>query len=365
MTSLTSRERIARILRREPVDRVGIYESFWPETQPKWAREGHLKSDESPLDHFGLDIRDSWCFNTMANLDFTEEVVEETAETRLTRDGNGALLRRHKLHSSTPEHIDFLVKDRETWEKHARPYLVNRDWFRRRIDFNAYREKKQKCARENLFFCWSGVNVFELMHPVCGHENMLVGMALDPEWILDMCKVFADLQITLQEMLFAEEGLPDGIWYFEDMGFKERPFMSPQMYQDLIFPSHQRTCDFAHARKLPVIMHSCGFVEPLLPGMVASGIDCLQAMEVKAGMDLLRIKKNFGHKIALMGGMDVRPLVANDRKAIQAELDRKLPAAMAGGGYCLFSDHSIPDQVEYETYKFFVQRGLEMGTYSS
>ena len=118
-----------------------------------------------------------------------------------------------------------------------------------------------------------------------------------------------------------------------------------------------------HSRELPVIIHSCGFVEPLVPGLVEAGMDCLQAMEVKAGMDLVRLKKTYGDRIAFIGGMDVRTLVANDRKAIQAELDRKLPVAMEGGGYCLYSDHSIPDQVEYETYKFFVERGLEMGTY--
>ncbi|MFH1732602.1 MAG: hypothetical protein ABIF82_13270 [Planctomycetota bacterium] len=31
--------------------------------------------------------------------------------------------------------------------------------------------------------------------------------------------------------------------------------------------------------------------------------------------------------------------------------------------YVLHSDPSIPDSVEYDTYKFFVERGLEIGTY--
>jgi len=80
-------------------------------------------------------------------------------------------------------------------------------------------------------------------------------------------------------------------------------------------------------------------------------------------MDLVSLKQAYGDRIAFMGGMDVRPLVANDLDAVQAELAHKLPVAMAPSGYILHSDHSIPDQVEYETYKFFIQRGLEMGTY--
>jgi uroporphyrinogen decarboxylase len=232
---------------------------------------------------------------------------------------------------------------------------------RRRIHFDLYRQVRQKCIDKDLFFCWGGVNVFECMHPVCGHEYMLMGMALDPDWVKDMCSVYADLTIRLMEILFAEAGLPDAAWFFEDMGFKEKPFMSPAMYKDIVWPAHQKTFDYCHGRGLKVLVHSCGFVEPLVPGLVEAGMDCLQAMEVKAGMDLVRIKRNFGDRLCLMGGLDVRTMVANDRAAIEAELRKKLPAACAGGGYCLHSDHSIPDQVEYETYKFFLRRGLEIG----
>ena len=62
-----------------------------------------------------------------------------------------------------------------------------------------------------------------------------------------MVTTFADLTIELQEILFAEEGCPDGIWYYEDMGFKERPFMSPAMYGEIIQPAHTRTIGFATA----------------------------------------------------------------------------------------------------------------------
>ena len=30
-------------------------------------------------------------------------------------------------------------------------------------------------------------------------------------------------------------------------------------------------------------------------------------------------------------------------------------------GYVLHSDHSIPNTVDYETYRYFVDRGLELG----
>jgi uroporphyrinogen decarboxylase len=168
----------------------------------------------------------------------------------------------------------------------------------------------------------------------------------------------------LQEILFAEEGYPDGIWYYEDMGFKERPFMSLDMYRQIIQPAHTRTISFAHSHSLPVVMHSCGMVAPLLPGMVEAGIDCLQVIEVKAGMDLLALYRDFGDRLSFMGGIDVRVMYENDRREIDAELSSKIPVVKQNYGYVLHSDHSIPWTVEHDTYRYFIDKGLSLGTYS-
>ena len=363
MQTLTGRERIGRILKRQSADRVGLFESFWPETQGKWAAGGHVGADEDLADHFGFDLRVAWAFNLVADLDHQEQIVEETEETKLVRDGNGAVLRWWKNKCGTPEHVDFLVQDRAGWDEHVRPHLTNADNHRRRLKFEEYRKVRDKCRQEELFFCWAGASVFELMHPVCGHENMLMGMILDVDWVKDMCSVYAQLLIDLMETLFGEEGPPDGMFFFEDMGFKEKPFMSPAMYKEIVWPAHKRLFDYSHSKGLPVIVHSCGYVEPLVQGLIAAGMDCLQAMEVKAGMDLLRLKKAYGDRIALFGGMDVRTLESNDPRQVKAELEGKLPGVMSPGGYILHSDHSISDRVDYETYRFFADCGLEMGTY--
>ncbi len=359
--TLTGAERIANILQRKPVDRIGLFEHFWGDTHKKWAREGHLKEGESLADHFGFDLEMGGWFNMTADLDFEPVVVEETRDTVLTRDGNGALLRRHKLHDATPEHVDFIVKDRESWESHAKPLLKPE---RRRTDFAAYREARRHAAEAQRFFCWGGTNVFELMHPVCGHEYLLLGMAADPDWVKDMVRTYADLVIEMMEMLFGEEGWPDGIWFYEDMGFKGRPFVSPGMYREIIQPGHRQTIDFVKSRGRPVIMHSCGYVEPLVPGMLDAGIDCLQVIEVKAGMDLVKLYRDFGDRLSFMGGMDVRVLYSNDTSQITAELQAKIPVVKRNYGYVLHSDHSIPDQVDYDSYRYFTQKGLELGRYN-
>jgi uroporphyrinogen decarboxylase len=351
---------MTNILARKPVDKIGLYEHFWGDTLAKWKSEGHIAENENLADHFGYDLEEAWVFNTTADPEFVPEVVEETEETILTKDGNGAFLRRHKLHDSTPEHVDFTVKDRAAWEELIRPKLKPE---RKRVDFESYRRAKNRAREKQRFFVWSGTNVFELIHPVCGHEYMLMGMALDPDWIKDMVQVYAQLTIDLQEILFAEEGKPDGIWYYEDMGFKQRPFMSPAMYREIIQPGHIMTIQYAKSLGLPVIMHSCGYVEPLVAGMLEAGIDCLQVIEVKAGMDLLKLYRDYGDRLSFMGGIDVRELYSNDLARVDAELESKIPIVKGNYGYALHSDHSIPDTVNYETYRHFVDKGLSLGTY--
>jgi len=278
----------------------------------------------------------------------------------LRLDGNGATLRAHKLHDSTPEHVDFTVKDRKTWEEFAKPKLGGLD--RRRIPFEGYRQAKAFAAEKQRFFCWGGVAPFEQMHPICGHEYMLMGMALDPDWVKDMVQTYTDLTLSHQEVLFAEEGTPDGMFFYEDMGFKNRPFMSPAMYQEIMLPGHQRLFDFSHSIGCQVIIHSCGYVEPLVPGLIEAGMDCLQAMEVKAGMDLPTLFRRFGDRISFYGGVDVRCLISNDRARIDEEMDKKiLPVVTNGGGYVLHSDHSEPPEIDYETMRYFVERGRTLG----
>ena len=112
---MTSYERMKATLNREPVDMIPIAVSPWGATIKRWRDEGHIGEEENVHEHFGQDIYSGGWFNSVADLDFEAVVIEETDETRLTLNGNGATLRHHKLHDSTPEHVDFKVKDRASW----------------------------------------------------------------------------------------------------------------------------------------------------------------------------------------------------------------------------------------------------------
>jgi uroporphyrinogen decarboxylase len=79
-------------------------------------------------------------------------------------------------------------------------------------------------------------------------------------------------------------------------------------------------------------------------------------------MDLLRLYQNYGDRLSFMGGIDVRCLYKNDKREIDAELETKIPIVKTGHGYVLHSDHSIPSNVDHDIYKYFIHKGLELGT---
>ncbi|MCL1910527.1 MAG: hypothetical protein FWG05_06305, partial [Kiritimatiellaeota bacterium] len=71
----------------------------------------------------------------------------------------------------------------------------------------------------------------------------------------------------------------------------------------------------------------------------------------------------YGDKISLMGGLDTRFVAVNDIAGIKRELELKIPILKKGNGFIFHSDHSIPESTEYDTYKFFLDYGRELGTY--
>ena len=50
MTELTGKERVARQLKHQPVDRIAVMEQFWSHTISHWVEQGVFPAGESPED---------------------------------------------------------------------------------------------------------------------------------------------------------------------------------------------------------------------------------------------------------------------------------------------------------------------------
>jgi uroporphyrinogen decarboxylase len=142
----------------------------------------------------------------------------------------------------------------------------------------------------------------------------------------------------------------DAGWIADDLGYRNGVFFSPAMYRELLMPAHKLICDFFKRRGKRMLMHSDGNVKALIPILIEMGVDCLQPLEVKAGMDVVALKRDFGDRLALFGGIDARAMAESDPRIIEHEIAAKVPLAKRGGGYLFHSDHSIPDNVSFAQY---------------
>ncbi len=80
-------------------------------------------------------------------------------------------------------------------------------------------------------------------------------------------------------------------------------------------------------------------------------------------MDVVKLKKKFGDKISLMGGIDVRVMADGTDKEIEEEISTKVTVAKENGGYIYHSDHSVPDNVSFQRYQRVIELVHQYGRY--
>jgi uroporphyrinogen decarboxylase len=377
----TSREIIEAVMRRGQPERVGVFDTVWPDTLVSWVAQGYptrrvekQAGDKawSPEDgrwreveragefvepvpeweHFGWDMVGcgGW-FDAMPRYGY-DELVEDGGEWEVRRNGAGAALKFWKHKSGTPEHIGFLMNSRETWEHDYRPFITA--WNPARVDLETPRLMLPSARSRQAWSFFGHMFIWELMRQSMGDVTLYENLLLDPGWIRDFGRVYTDFYQRCYRLLFEEAGLPDGIWMYEDLGYKNGLFASPRVLERLIFPFFREMVEFFHSYNLPVVLHSCGSVAKALPMIVEAGFDALNPMERKAdGNDPYLFAEKYGDRLAFVGGLDARVLETNDHQIIQEAVVAYVEGMKTRGARLVFAtDHSISPLTRYDTYRY-------------
>jgi uroporphyrinogen decarboxylase len=348
-------ERVQRMYEHREADRVPMQDSPWHTTLERWHREG-LPENISYVDYFDLDHFESIHVDTSPR--FAEEVVEETDEYTIVTTSWGATLKNWKHIASTPEFLDFKINGPESWaaaKERMQPTPDRIPWDHLRKNYKGWRENGAWVIGQ----FWFG---FDVTHSwTVGTERVLTAMALNPEWCMDMFGHFLHMSMTLMDMVWEAGYTFDAISWPDDMGYKYKQFFSLRMYRNLLKPFQKRAIEWAHAKRIKTHLHSCGNIEPFIPELIEIGLDALNPLEVKAGMDTLALKKQYGDQLVLHGGINA--VHWDDPEKIMAEMETKLPVLKENGGYIFASDHSIPDAVSLEDFANIVALYKKLGSY--
>jgi uroporphyrinogen-III decarboxylase len=123
------------------------------------------------------------------------------------------------------------------------------------------------------------------------------------------------------------------------------------MFRDFFLEANKaraRNVKGVHGKK--ILKHCCGNVNLLLDFFVEIGFDAYQSIQPTAGMDLCRLKREYGDRIALWGGVAVEHLVGGTPEDVRADVRRAMACAKPGGRFILGSSHSVAVGTKYDNF---------------
>jgi hypothetical protein len=353
-------------------DRVPVSDFFWGSFLERWRRELNLPRDTDIYKYYDLD----WAV-TIPNMDphiKQFEIVKRDEEEVVVKTGFEAIMRK-KFADPMPAFLRF---ETDAIEKTA-AFAFDDPWDERRY----FRGGDNQLAGVGDGFArdlppW--IETVKSLHPefpvfgsVCeGHEmlwrivgsgNALLWIALYPDEIGRFVDRIHEFNLGIAEaQIEAAPGLLDGIVVWGDVAYTKDMLFSPGYWRKHFKPGVKALVDLCHGKGLPVIYHGCGNVKKIFEDFIEVGVDAYNPLEAKAGLDVVDLRRRYGHRIGFCGNMDVKAWADAPREELEKIVLTKLNAAK-GGGYIFQSDHSVPSSVSGERYDFVVRLVRERGRY--
>lgn len=236
------------------------------------------------------------------------------------------------------------VETREDWESMKQRYDAE-DPQRFPADFEE-RCRKLKDRDYVSTLCLAGP--FWQLREWLGFENLCMLFVDDPEFVQEMIGFWEEFVARLLERIF-ECYVPDAVTINEDMAYKCKPMIGPDMTREFLLKTWKLWGDMARSAGVPVYeIDSDGYVGDLIPVWIEAGFNLNSPQEAAAGNDLVAYLGQFGTSMAYAGGVDKRAMAAGG-DVIKAEIERLIPAIRAGG-YIPSCDHGIPADVSWPNF---------------
>lgn len=370
--ALPKLERMRKALAHKEPDRVPISDFFWGSFVSRWQKELGLEPDASPYDYYDLD----WIVTT-PNMDpwiRPFETIRETSDEVVVKTGFGLTVRKC-FDMPMPEMIGWDVDSIEKLEgadfddpTDRRRFFEGGDNQIAGVGDGFQRNSPPwidsvKSLRPDIPVYGSMIEVSECLTRMIGQENTLMWIGEYPERMGAVInRIGAFYLECARASMEAAKGLLDGYVIWGDVAYKQSTFVSPSYWREFFKPWVAAITACAHEHGLPVIYHGCGNVKSIFEDYIEIGIDAYNPLEVKAGMDCVDLRRQYGHRIGFCGNSDIQVWESGDESRIRREVLRKLNAAK-GGGYIFQSDHSVASDVPGHTYDSIVKLVREFGRY--
>ncbi|HNY40344.1 MAG TPA: uroporphyrinogen decarboxylase family protein [Bryobacteraceae bacterium] len=365
-------DRMNKALRHEEPDRVPVSDFFWGGFLKRWRQELGLSDSADPYRHYDLD----WQV-TLPNMDphiRPFETISESLEEVTVRTGFGAIIRK-KFDLPMPAFVGFDTDSIERLEA----LEFDSAWDDRRFFAAGDNQiagvgdgfqrntppwiESVEAIHSDFPVYGSVCEAHEMLWRIVGSENVMYWIGEHPDRLGAQIERVGRFCVDLAKaQIRAAGGLLDGMVVWGDVAYRKCMLFSPAYWRRWFKPVVAELVNVCHDAGLPVIYHGCGNARRIFEDFIECGIDAYNPLEAKAGLDVVELRRELGHRLAFCGNMDVRLWADGSFDEIRTEVLRKLEAAR-GGGYIFQSDHSVPSDISAERYEFALQLVRRHGQY--
>lgn len=359
---MTKKDRVIAAIEHRTPDRIPTSDSFWEDTISAWHSQG-LPSDKPMHELFGFDIVN---LSIDASPAFRPELLQEEMindETyRIFKDRMGYVAKKIKGKSRTLEFLSYPAQDRDSWNEMKNRFELNSSKIARidnvifpfRLDsapsWSDVKRKIEEYRRQGYYLLAGTYGPHEATWRFHGFTETLMDLALDPELISDIAGTYVNFLLDVIQRCLDEGISFDGFIMIDDIAGKNGMLFSPEKWREIYKPLVAKLGSFLRENNLHFWIHCCGNSEAVFRDFIECGLQVLNPLEVKSGLDVAELKENYGDDLTFFGNIDVMAMAKSDPIFIEKEIQRKL-GAFKKGGYIYHSDHSIPPEITLERYK--------------
>lgn len=281
-------------------------------------------------------------------------VLEDTPDRRVERDFLGRTMLLLKKTATIPLPQDFPVATMDDWLR-LKPAFTFRPERIKHDEIEAARRARDEGALITAYM----PGAFDIPRELMGEEIACLAYYEQPELMADIMATLTETTIRVLEQV-TERVRVDQLMVHEDFAGRSGPMVGPIQIREHFQPYYRRVWDLMSSRGARVFEQDTdGNINAVIPALLDCGLNSIYPMEPAAGMDIVEVRKQYGKRLAVRGGID-KHVLRKDREAIRRELEHKFDPALLAGG-CVFGlDHRIPNGTPLENYRYYVTLGREL-----
>lgn len=354
---MNDRERFVRYMHFKSTDRVPLHQvsnlGYWTGTLDRWRKEGlpdYIRNKEQARDYFGFDKSIRFLLDSYPLPRSVARTIEETDRTRTIVDEYGVVKQVSRTHQDhMPRFLDFPLKSKHDWERMIWRFDPDdlrrypRDWSPELIEY-ANNAERPVFAYAHGFF-W-------ILRTLMGTRNLLISFYKLSDLIHEIMNYWSEFLINMIRKLITNVRI-DYFQLSEDMAYKKGPHISPRLFEEFMVPNYRKVTAFMRSHDVDVIsVDTDGNYSLLIPQFLEAGVNCFVPNEAASGVDVVKLREQYGKRLVFWGNIDKRVLAEN-KKTIRREVTRKL-SITDEGGYIPDVDHSTPSSVPFENYLYYI-----------